>query len=221
MGLKNDGAAVAVGWNNFGQINVSDWTNIRQPSRGLSLPPRNLTAFDTPYDLGGNITLTWTRSEDDGAGLNKVSAYNIYRYSATDGTIMPLASLPAGSVSYTDNSAIDTDTYYYFAKVFDSACNKESRASNIATGQSVNNLTTLPGFISTLPGTSPQLLNSLMAKAENAIKAFDNGSKTATESILNALLYEISAQTGKKITADATATLITYVQNLISYIQAY
>lgn len=218
VGLKNDGTAVAVGWN---QVNVSDWTNIRQPSRGLSLPPTNLTASDTPYDLGGSTTLAWTKSVDDGAGLNSVSAYNIYRYSATDGNIRILTSLPAGAVSYIDNSTIDTNTYYYFAKAFDSTCNKESRASNIATGQSVNNLTTMPDFISTLPGISPQLLNSLMAKAENAVKAFDNVNKTATESMLNALLNEISAQAGKNITADATATLITYVQNLINYVQAY
>ncbi|MCD6335730.1 MAG: hypothetical protein J7M27_10435 [Candidatus Latescibacteria bacterium] len=42
-------------------------------------PPSNLQAFDTPDDQGHSITLTWTKSPDDGAGLNIVSYYRIYR----------------------------------------------------------------------------------------------------------------------------------------------
>lgn len=188
-------------------------------ARNLPLSPSNLTAVDTVYDLGGSITLAWTRSADDGAGFNNVSAYNIYRYSATDGAVSALASLPAGSASYMDNSTIDTDTYYYFAAAFDSNCNGESAASNVATGQSVNNLTALPGLISTLPGISPPLLNSLLAKLENATAVLNSGDKTAAVNILNALLNEIAAQAGKKITTDASAALTTYIQNLIGYIQ--
>jgi len=46
-------------------------------------PPSNLTAVDRPYDNGGVIDLTWSRSPDDGAGLNHVAKYFIYRRMAT------------------------------------------------------------------------------------------------------------------------------------------
>lgn len=85
--------------------------------------------------------------------------------------------------------------------------------------QPPTSLTSLPDFIRTLPGVSYELINSLNSKAENAIKVFDNGGKMVTVNILNALLNEISAQTGKEITIKAVATLTAYVQNLINHIQ--
>ena len=31
VGLRSDGTVVATGWNEYGQCNVSDWTDIRTP----------------------------------------------------------------------------------------------------------------------------------------------------------------------------------------------
>ena len=44
--------------------------------------PSNLTAADHPYDSGGVIDLTWSKSADDGAGRRTVAKYYIYRVMA-------------------------------------------------------------------------------------------------------------------------------------------
>ena len=84
----------------------------------------------------------------------------------------------------------------------------------------LGNITSLLGFIGTLPGISPQILNSLLAKVENAIAAYDSGNEIVAVNILNALLNEISAQTGKTITINAASALTAYIENLITYIQS-
>lgn len=188
-------------------------------ARNLPLAPTNLTATDTPYDLGGSITLSWTKSTDDGTGLNNVTSYKIYRYSAANGNIATLASVQAGTTGYVDNATVDIDTYYYSIRAYDSQCSSESEASNIATGQSANNFTALSGYIEALSGISAELYNSLTSKVESAIASFDGGSIEAAENKLNALLNEISAQSGKKIDTDTAALLTLYVQNVISRIQ--
>ncbi len=186
--------------------------------RNLPLPPSNLVATDTPYDLGGSLMLTWIKSVDDGTGLNNVAGYNIYRYSSTSGNIIFLATLSAGATSFVDNATLDSDIYFYIIKAQDSQCNLESAASNIASGQSINNLTALPGFISGLSGISVNLINSLTSKIENAINVLDSGNETAAINILNALQHEIVAQSGKDIEVSTANSLINYIQGLISYI---
>jgi hypothetical protein len=58
-------------------------------------PPSNFQAFDTPADQGHSITLTWTKSSDDGAGLNIVSYYRIYRSRSSELTDpIPISSFP-------------------------------------------------------------------------------------------------------------------------------
>lgn len=190
-------------------------------ARNLPLPPINVTAVDTPYDLGGSIILTWTKSTDDGANLNNVSGYNIYKSSSADPSKVLLGTVAAGNTGYVDTTTLDGLTYYYSINAFNSHCNMESPASNTASGQSVNNFTALPGFISTLPGISSQLLNSLTSKVENAIASFESGNTTAAVNKLNALLNEISAQSGKGIEPSTAQILTTYVQNLIAYINAH
>jgi len=190
-------------------------------SRNLPLAPANLTAADTLYDLGGSITLTRTKSVDDGAGLNNVSGYNVYRYSITNGTIVSLASLPAGATSFVDNATLDSDTYYYFVKALGSPCDLESGASNTASGQSINNLTALSGFIGNQPGISQEQINSLTSTVDNAISSYYAGNQTAAINTLNALLNEVNAQTGKCIEPSASETIVIYVQNLINYITTY
>ncbi|MBC7286630.1 MAG: S8 family serine peptidase, partial [Armatimonadetes bacterium] len=42
-------------------------------------PPRAVMAADTPNDEGGSITVTWSKSVDDGRGMNDVIDYVVYR----------------------------------------------------------------------------------------------------------------------------------------------
>lgn len=220
-------AAASTGVTYYYVVRATDGTNESASSneasiastRNLPLPPSSVTATDTPYDLGGSITLAWTKSLDDGAGLNNVSIYNIYRYSSTNGNRVLLTSAPAGTTSYVDNTTVDADTYYYSISALDWHCNIESAASDVIYGQSINNMTALPDFIGGLPGIAPQLVNSLTSKVDNAITALDRGNETAAINMLEALLHEIEAQSGNKIDMGAADILRTYIGNLISYIQ--
>lgn len=123
--------------------------------------------------------------------------------------------MPVGTTTYVDNATTDIDIYYYFIKAVDNQCNMESPVSDTVSGQSVNNLTALSGFINTLPGISSQLIGSLTSKVENAIASFNSGNTEAAINKLNALLNEISAQTGKSIDTSTAQSLTTYIQTLI------
>ena len=58
-------------------------------------PPSHLQASDTPNDQGHSITLTWTKSPDDGDGLNHVSYYRIYRSRSPELTDpIPISAFP-------------------------------------------------------------------------------------------------------------------------------
>jgi subtilisin family serine protease len=77
-------------------------------------PPTGLVAVDTPGDDGGSIDLAWVLSADDGSGNGRVQFYEVLRTTAP-GTYFekPIASLPAGTTSYQDESAVDFVDYYY------------------------------------------------------------------------------------------------------------
>ncbi|MFP3903351.1 MAG: S8 family serine peptidase, partial [Armatimonadota bacterium] len=61
---------------------------------GQDLPPAAVTNFvaaDTQGDNGGSITLTWTKSSDDGAGSNSVTGYIILRREGDSGKFKQIA----------------------------------------------------------------------------------------------------------------------------------
>jgi hypothetical protein len=75
----------------------------------LPAPPARLAA--TPAD--GLVTLTWSRSPDQG-----VTAYNVFRSRRRDGGFVRLNALPVSALIYADR-AVDTDvTYPYFVRSF-------------------------------------------------------------------------------------------------------
>lgn len=62
------------------------------------------------------VTLTWTRSSDDGGGEKDIQRYAIYRRSSTAATFGdPFASIPASSSGYSfnDGQVIPDSTYVY------------------------------------------------------------------------------------------------------------
>jgi len=81
------------------------------------LPAGNVQASDTPDDDGGSITLTWTKSGDDGAGANNVTKYVIRRRQGTTGTFQVVGEVPAGSTQYVDRTTDGVD-YYYVVRTF-------------------------------------------------------------------------------------------------------
>lgn len=76
-------------------------------------PPTEVRAVDSPNDAGGSITLTWTKSADDGNGENDVIGYEIFRSTLRDSGYEPIATVILGTTSYEDTSAEDDVAYYY------------------------------------------------------------------------------------------------------------
>ena len=88
---------------------------------GIAIPPAVPTDFhaaDTAGDNGGSITLTWTKSGDDGAGAMSVTGYNIYRGLASSGlTLLTATPLPPGTQTFADATTVDGTNYWYQLEV--------------------------------------------------------------------------------------------------------
>jgi hypothetical protein len=63
------------------------------------------------------------------------------------------------------------------------------------------------------------IYNSLLAKANAAIAARDQGQINTAINILNAFIKEVSAQNSKKITAEAANHMILHAQTAIEKLQ--
>jgi len=106
--------------------------NIAPPS-----PISNLTVYDKANDHGHALILEWTPSPDDGAGMNTVMLYEIFRSESPDSPFVNVGSVPLGNSRY-DNIGIlekesrdyipdNTDLYYRVDAV---TINPEVRASS-------------------------------------------------------------------------------------------
>jgi len=80
-------------------------------------PVTNLKAFDTPSDAGESITITWTKSADDGTGQNNVLRYEIFRNEKLEEDYQNIGSVPAGKTEYEDSPVKDGVNYYYYIHV--------------------------------------------------------------------------------------------------------
>ena len=82
--------------------------------------PASISVADTPQDDGGSLQVTWSLSADDGAGLRDVARYEIFRRRTTSsyGTT-PLATRPAGTTLFSDNTVTDGLTYMYKVRAHD------------------------------------------------------------------------------------------------------
>jgi hypothetical protein len=76
-------------------------------------PPTDVRGSDSPNDAGGSIAITWTKSPDDGAGLNNVTAYKILRATSPTGPFDTIGAAAAGQTSFTDAVARTSTPYYY------------------------------------------------------------------------------------------------------------
>lgn len=64
-----------------------------------------------------------------------------------------------------------------------------------------------------------QIENSLVSKIENALKSLNKGRENAAIGQLEAFINQVEAQSGKKISEETAALLISYAENLISQIE--
>jgi hypothetical protein len=94
-------------------------------------PPTGVVATDTPNDEGSGLTVTWTKSADDGAGDLDVIGYRILRSDSPDTGFEQVATAIAGEEQYVD-SVVTGATYYYRVAADDGELVSESDASPAA-----------------------------------------------------------------------------------------
>jgi hypothetical protein len=91
-------------------------------------PPTDVKATDTPNDDGSGLTVTWSRSADDGAGDNDVIGYQVLRSLSSDTGYARVASAIAGEEQYVDSVRTGVD-YYYKVAADDGEFTSESEPS--------------------------------------------------------------------------------------------
>ncbi len=100
--------------------------------------PTNVSAADTPSDQGGSITVTWTKSADDGAGANDVVGYDVLRSTTPGSGFAVIGSVAAGVESYTDDTTTDGPDYYYKVRAKNTVNSADS--AEVGPVQSLDNI---------------------------------------------------------------------------------
>jgi hypothetical protein len=65
--------------------------------------PTNVTVTDKPDDTGHGVVVRWELSADDGAGLDNVMAYEVYRADAADGEYVLTGMAADGATEFEDS----------------------------------------------------------------------------------------------------------------------
>ncbi len=93
----------------------TDSTKTDTTTMAAPAPVTDFTAEDTPNDHGHSITLKWVPSVDDGAGLNDVIGYEVYRAESPDGPFIKRAAVPSGATGHIDVGAKEKESSDYMA----------------------------------------------------------------------------------------------------------
>ncbi|MEW6323954.1 MAG: Ig-like domain-containing protein [Nitrospirota bacterium] len=101
-------------------------------------PAQSVLAYDTPCDTGQSLTVSWSKSADDGVGQNNVTTYRLYRRLASDlvfpntpiGTVTATGALTYSFVDDSNSNSssppVDGTGYVYAVRAFAASCNLES-----------------------------------------------------------------------------------------------
>lgn len=125
---------------------MPDTTGPPQPA-----PPSNVFVLDKPNDMGHGLIIRWTLSPDDGAGLDNVLAYEVFRGDSPDGEYMKRGVAVKGADRYEDEDKTEftngqpnpefiakNTTYYYKVRAM-AAGNVYSDFSEPASGVPIEN----------------------------------------------------------------------------------
>ncbi|MHB8995476.1 MAG: S8 family serine peptidase [Armatimonadota bacterium] len=129
------GACANIDTMNPGYVGQLGAGRINSPNSMGDLPPatpRSVTAYDTPQDEGGSITVSWALSLDDGKGANDVTRYEIMRGDTSEGPFTGVGSVDKGSREYIDTTVADFVDYYYQVVAFDASASTASRVTEPA-----------------------------------------------------------------------------------------
>jgi parallel beta-helix repeat protein len=120
-------------------------------------PVVGVSAYDTPLDSGGSITVQWVLSADDGGGANDVVGYTLERSDAGAGVFTPVVSVGAGVSSVADTTTVNGIQYDYRVVTEDLGGNRSVSAtygpvisinndgSDVTAPEEVTGLSAIPG----------------------------------------------------------------------------
>ena len=155
-------------------------SNVAGPVQGLDniapAPPTNLAV--TNPGLGRQLNLSWTKSSDDGAGADDVTEYHLYRASTSGGYTAMLASVPAGSTSYTDTTVTDGTSYFYVARAYD-GINESVNSNEAGPIQSTDNQPPILSDLDPNPGARNVPVDTTIA-----FSATDSGAGVDVQSLV-------------------------------------
>jgi hypothetical protein len=123
-----------------------------RPAEPIPAPPTNVVISDHPNDDGHTIEVGWELSKDDGAGLNNVMAYEIYRSTSAQGEFQQVGVMGKGLNTYTDRGEKDKTKNgepnpryigagidYYYKMRTKTTAGTYSEFSEVVSGQAQNN----------------------------------------------------------------------------------
>ena len=97
--------------------------------------PTDVAATDAPNDGGGAIMIQWQISADDGAGLNNIIIYNVFRGSSEEGPFDYIGSVGAGKTHYGDGTIEENGISCFYMVKAQTKDGAESDASNVASAK--------------------------------------------------------------------------------------
>jgi len=114
-------------------------------------PPSNVMVDDKPNDDGHGVLVNWDLSPDDGAGLDNVLGYEIFRSNEAEGQYSKIGMAIKGSAEYEDMddspikngepnpNFIETEKTYYYKVRAMAAGGLFSEYSDVASGHAIEN----------------------------------------------------------------------------------
>jgi parallel beta-helix repeat protein len=115
-----------------GQYSIHARATDNDGNRGFADPPVAVAVDVVAPAVPGNIVasssdsrvlVTWALSADDGAGADDVQQYQVLRSQSPTGAFAPIATVAAGTSSYSDAAVTVGQNYFYRLATFDLAGN--------------------------------------------------------------------------------------------------
>ncbi|MCP4568010.1 MAG: hypothetical protein GY841_10570 [FCB group bacterium] len=201
-------------------------------------PPLNVQAFDTPYDNGHSINLTWELSVDDAQGQKSVLGYKVMRAEAPDGPFMERIQVGSGSTSFQDkgikdateeNKAYLPRNHDFYYKIVAVTADSESESAITGPVQGVGqwfNAGKMPVLIAVILFTAFTLYFVWRAKKGDhlyvrplaGIDAVDEAIGRATE-MGKPILYVLGLGTAADIATIASFTILSRVAKKVAEYQ--
>ncbi|NMC43086.1 MAG: fibronectin type III domain-containing protein [candidate division Zixibacteria bacterium] len=207
------------------------------PAASPPAPPTNVVAADSPDDPGRSVTVRWQVSADDGAGMNNVIQYKVFRGEAAGGPFVERGVAPSRATVYVDKGTEapndpnffpnNTDLFYKVAAVNVAGETAESEvAGPVQAREQWYNVGRTPTFIAVIVFTAFTLYFIARARKKAdlyirplaGIEAVDEAIGRATE-MGRPMLYVFGLGTASDIATIASVTILSRVAKKVAEYQ--